>query len=158
MKRIWFSNVIYIYTYIYSFFSFPIGVGAAVIDTYLYVVGGHSGSSYLNTVQKYDPISDNWLDTAGMMYCRCNFGLTALWRIPLRTQVALKMPDLYKAEAVFLQDGRKKRWLNCNANRWTPSKNWILLIGKKWKEGIWNCLSNGDPNCILLLTWNNLSL
>ncbi|XP_026526672.1 kelch-like protein 28 [Notechis scutatus] len=54
------------------------GVGAAIIDTYLYVVGGHSGSSYLNTVQKYDPISDNWLDTAGMMYCRCNFGLTAL--------------------------------------------------------------------------------
>uniref|UniRef100_A0A8C7EHH2 Kelch like family member 28 n=2 Tax=Nothoprocta perdicaria TaxID=30464 RepID=A0A8C7EHH2_NOTPE len=54
------------------------GVGAAVIDNYLYVVGGHSGSSYLNTVQKYDPISDSWLDSAGMMYCRCNFGLTAL--------------------------------------------------------------------------------
>lgn len=54
------------------------GVGAAVIDNYLYVVGGHSGSSYLNTVQKYDPISDTWLDSAGMMYCRCNFGLTAL--------------------------------------------------------------------------------
>lgn len=60
-------------------FFFPIGVGAAVIDNYLYVVGGHSGSSYLNTVQKYDPISDTWLDSAGMMYCRCNFGLTALW-------------------------------------------------------------------------------
>lgn len=60
------------------FFFFPIGVGAAVIDNYLYVVGGHSGSSYLNTVQKYDPISDTWLDSAGMMYCRCNFGLTAL--------------------------------------------------------------------------------
>ncbi|KAF6130635.1 kelch like family member 28 [Phyllostomus discolor] len=54
------------------------GVGAAVIDNYLYVVGGHSGSSYLNTVQKYDPISDTWLDSAGMIYCRCNFGLTAL--------------------------------------------------------------------------------
>ncbi|XP_010209942.1 PREDICTED: kelch-like protein 28 [Tinamus guttatus] len=54
------------------------GVGAAVIDNYLYVVGGHSGSSYLNTVQKYDPIADTWLDSAGMMYCRCNFGLTAL--------------------------------------------------------------------------------
>lgn len=49
-----------------------------MIDNYLYVVGGHSGSSYLNTVQKYDPISDTWLDSAGMMYCRCNFGLTAL--------------------------------------------------------------------------------
>lgn len=56
----------------------PTGVGAAVIDNHLYVVGGHSGSSYLNTVQKYDPISDTWLDSAGMMYCRCNFGLTAL--------------------------------------------------------------------------------
>lgn len=55
-----------------------LGVGAAVVDNYLYVVGGHSGSSYLNTVQKYDPISDTWLDSAGMIYCRCNFGLTAL--------------------------------------------------------------------------------
>ncbi|XP_039947409.1 LOW QUALITY PROTEIN: kelch-like protein 28 [Hirundo rustica] len=54
------------------------GVGAAVIDDHLYVVGGHSGSSYLNTVQRYEPISDSWLDSAGMMYCRCNFGLTAL--------------------------------------------------------------------------------
>ncbi|XP_030922082.1 kelch-like protein 28 [Geospiza fortis] len=54
------------------------GVGAAVIDNHLYVVGGHSGSSYLNTVQRYEPISDSWLDSAGMMYCRCNFGLTAL--------------------------------------------------------------------------------
>lgn len=58
-----------------------LGVGAAVIDNYLYVVGGHSGSSYLNTVQKYDPISDTWLDSAGMIYCRCNFGLTALWQV-----------------------------------------------------------------------------
>ncbi|KAL2304154.1 hypothetical protein Nmel_009449 [Mimus melanotis] len=54
------------------------GVGAAVIDNQLYVVGGHSGSSYLNTVQRYEPISDQWLDSAGMLYCRCNFGLTAL--------------------------------------------------------------------------------
>ena len=44
-------------------------------------MGGHSGSSYLNTVQKYDPISDTWLDSAGMIYCRCNFGLTALWQV-----------------------------------------------------------------------------
>ncbi|NXR87316.1 KLH28 protein, partial [Hypocryptadius cinnamomeus] len=57
---------------------FSAGVGAAVIDNHLYVVGGHSGSSYLNTVQRYEPISDSWLDSAGMMYCRCNFGLTAL--------------------------------------------------------------------------------
>lgn len=63
----------------FCFFNLPfLGVGAAVIDNYLYVVGGHSGSSYLNTVQKYDPISDTWLDSAGMIYCRCNFGLTAL--------------------------------------------------------------------------------
>lgn len=54
------------------------GVGSAIVDNHLYVVGGHSGSSYLNTVQRYDPISDSWLDSRGMMYCRCNFGLTAL--------------------------------------------------------------------------------
>ncbi|KAG7510770.1 kelch 28 [Solea senegalensis] len=54
------------------------GVGSAIVDNYLYVVGGHSGSSYLNTVQRYDPISDSWLDSSGMLYCRCNFGLTAL--------------------------------------------------------------------------------
>lgn len=66
----------------FSYFYPPfLGVGAAVIDNYLYVVGGHSGSSYLNTVQKYDPISDTWLDSAGMIYCRCNFGLTALWQM-----------------------------------------------------------------------------
>lgn len=53
-------------------------MGSAIVDNYLYVVGGHSGSSYLNTVQRYDPISDSWLDSSGMMYCRCNFGLTAL--------------------------------------------------------------------------------
>ncbi|CAO2586413.1 Kelch-like protein 28 [Lemmus lemmus] len=51
---------------------------AAVLDGMVYAIGGHSGSSYLNTVQKYDPISDTWLDSAGMIYCRCNFGLTAL--------------------------------------------------------------------------------
>ncbi len=54
------------------------GVGSAVVDNYLYVVGGHSGSSYLSAVQRYDPITDSWHDSSGMMYCRCNFGLTAL--------------------------------------------------------------------------------
>ena len=62
----------------YYFIIYIVGVGSAIVDNYLYVVGGHSGSSYLNTVQRYDPISDSWLDSSGMMYCRCNFGLTAL--------------------------------------------------------------------------------
>uniref|UniRef100_A0A8C2J3B2 Kelch like family member 28 n=1 Tax=Cyprinus carpio TaxID=7962 RepID=A0A8C2J3B2_CYPCA len=54
------------------------GVGSAVVDNSLYVVGGHSGSSYLSAVQRYEPITDSWHDSSGMMYCRCNFGLTAL--------------------------------------------------------------------------------
>lgn len=75
-------DIVYFTINLFVLFSPPVlGVGAAVVDNYLYVVGGHSGSSYLNTVQKYDPITDTWLDSAGMIYCRCNFGLTALWEV-----------------------------------------------------------------------------
>lgn len=54
------------------------GLSAAVVDDHLYAVGGHSGSSYLSTVQRYDPCSDEWEEVIHMTTSRCSFGLTAL--------------------------------------------------------------------------------
>ena len=34
------------------------GVGVAQLGGYLFAVGGHDGSNYLNSVEAYNPISD----------------------------------------------------------------------------------------------------
>ena len=34
------------------------GVGVSALGGLLYAVGGHNGSSYLNSVEAYDPLAD----------------------------------------------------------------------------------------------------
>ena len=55
-----------------------VGLGTAIIDGKMYAVGGHSGSTYLNSVQCYDPYTDTWTKEHSMSTCRCSFGLAAL--------------------------------------------------------------------------------
>ena len=55
------------------------GVGVAVLDNYVYAIGGHDGTSYLQTVEKYDPIQDNWsTDVATTSTCRTSVGVAVL--------------------------------------------------------------------------------
>ncbi|KAK6009720.1 kelch repeat protein, partial [Ostertagia ostertagi] len=45
-------------------------LGSAVLDGYLYVVGGHDGSSVLNSVERYNPITNEWNEVAAMNWKR----------------------------------------------------------------------------------------
>ena len=55
------------------------GVGVAVLDNLLYAVGGHDGSSYLNSVERYDPKTNQWSsDVAPTSTCRTSVGVAVL--------------------------------------------------------------------------------
>ena len=55
------------------------GVGVAVLDDLLYAVGGHDGSSYLNSVERYDPKTNQWSsDVAPTSTCRTSVGVAVL--------------------------------------------------------------------------------
>ncbi len=56
----------------------PRSVLAAVVFTGgIYVAGGYNGEKHVNTVNYYDPISDNWTVCQSMMIGRSAFGLVA---------------------------------------------------------------------------------
>ena len=55
------------------------GVGVAVLDDLLYSVGGHDGASYLNSVERYDPKTNQWSsDVAPTSTCRTSVGVAVL--------------------------------------------------------------------------------
>ena len=55
------------------------GVGVAVLDDLIYAVGGHDGSSYLNSVERYDPKTNQWSsDVAPTSTCRTSVGVAVL--------------------------------------------------------------------------------
>ena len=55
------------------------GVGVAVSDDLLYAVGGHDGSSYLNSVERYDPKTNQWSsDVSPTSTCRTSVGVAVL--------------------------------------------------------------------------------
>ena len=55
------------------------GVGVAVLDDLLYAVGGHDGSSYLNSVERYDPKTNQWSsDVSPTSTCRTSVGVAVL--------------------------------------------------------------------------------
>ncbi|NWR50316.1 KLH20 protein, partial [Regulus satrapa] len=55
------------------------GVGVSVLDDLLYAVGGHDGSSYLNSVERYDPKTNQWSsDVAPTSTCRTSVGVAVL--------------------------------------------------------------------------------
>ncbi|XP_068231439.1 kelch-like protein diablo isoform X2 [Palaemon carinicauda] len=51
-------------------------LGVAVIDDYLYAVGGYDGSYWLNSVERYDPLQDQWCSVSSMVSPRSSFGIT----------------------------------------------------------------------------------
>lgn len=51
-----------------------LGVGVAVLDGYLYAIGGSDGTSPLNTVEKYDPKTNRWSPVAPMGTRRKHLG------------------------------------------------------------------------------------
>lgn len=51
------------------------GFGSAVVDSTLYLVGGCSNLSKINTVDKYDPDKDQWSTAAHMSIRRSGLGV-----------------------------------------------------------------------------------
>ncbi|CAI2302977.1 unnamed protein product [Caenorhabditis sp. 36 PRJEB53466] len=57
------------------------GVGVAVLENLLYAVGGHDGQSYLNSIERYDPMTNQWSsDVAPTATCRTSVGVAAFNR------------------------------------------------------------------------------
>ena len=54
------------------------GLSVAVLDGFLYSLGGHDGSGYLNLVQCYDPLTDSWCNVKTMCSSRCSFGVATM--------------------------------------------------------------------------------
>lgn len=56
------------------------GVGVAVLNHYIYAIGGHDGQSYLNSVERYDPSSNQWnsSDVQPTSSCRTSVGVAVL--------------------------------------------------------------------------------
>lgn len=54
------------------------GVGVAVVGQYLYAIGGFDDSSPLNSVERYDPSTDQWTYVACMSTCRGGVGAGAM--------------------------------------------------------------------------------
>lgn len=54
-------------------------MGVAVLDSLLYAVGGHDGTCYLNSVERYDPATNQWsTDVAPTSTCRTSVGVAVL--------------------------------------------------------------------------------
>ena len=53
-------------------------LGAAVMDGKIYVVGGYDGNSSLNSVECFDPDTNQWKFVASMSTMRSATGVTAL--------------------------------------------------------------------------------
>jgi len=46
-----------------------------VVDGHLYLVGGCNNLSYVNTVDKYDPVNNKWTHVASMSVRRSGLGV-----------------------------------------------------------------------------------
>lgn len=56
-------------------------VGVAVMDGYLYAVGGSSGSDYHSSVERYEPDEDRWTLVRPMQYKRLGVGVAVVNRM-----------------------------------------------------------------------------
>ena len=56
------------------------GLGLAVIGDHLYAVGGYSGTTYLNPVEKYDPEKDSWCVLPRLRTPRAYFAIATIDR------------------------------------------------------------------------------
>ncbi|XP_050060679.1 ring canal kelch homolog isoform X2 [Aphis gossypii] len=55
-----------------------ISFGVGVLNNFIYTVGGFNGSTYLKSVECYDPSLDKWYPVAEMSIERCNVGVGVL--------------------------------------------------------------------------------
>jgi len=46
------------------------GAGAAVVNGFIYVIGGFDGKDCLNTVEKFDPLTNEWHPAPPMLKAR----------------------------------------------------------------------------------------
>ncbi|KAK6042655.1 kelch repeat protein [Cooperia oncophora] len=53
-------------------------LGSAVLDGHLYVAGGYDGSSRLGSVEKYDPVINQWIAVTAMNITRYGVRLAAV--------------------------------------------------------------------------------
>lgn len=56
----------------------PAGVGVAVAGEYLFAIGGFDDSSPLDSVERYDPRTNEWTYVANMTTCRGGVGTGAM--------------------------------------------------------------------------------
>jgi kelch-like protein 1/4/5 len=54
------------------------GLGVAILEGPLYAVGGHDGWSYLNTVERWDPVGRSWSYVCPMSVSRSTAGVAVL--------------------------------------------------------------------------------
>ena len=55
------------------------GVGVTVLGDFLYAIGGHDGTSYLNSIERYDPKTNQWSSNiAPINTCRTSVGVAVL--------------------------------------------------------------------------------
>ena len=53
-------------------------LGVVCIGNPLYAIGGHDGRTILNTVERFDPKTDEWTYVASMINARCTFGVAVI--------------------------------------------------------------------------------
>jgi len=54
------------------------GVGVGVLNQQIYAIGGHDGQSYLNTVERFDPITNQWHSDVAPTTTRTSVGVAVL--------------------------------------------------------------------------------
>lgn len=54
------------------------GIGVAVVDDKIYVIGGHNWGNYFGTNKVYDPATDTWTTKTSMPTPRTNFGIAVV--------------------------------------------------------------------------------
>lgn len=55
------------------------GIGIAVVQNQIFVLGGHDGNRYLNSVDRYDPREDTWSKASDMINPRCYMSVSDVW-------------------------------------------------------------------------------
>ena len=53
-------------------------VGVAALGGFLYAIGGCDHSTRFNSVERYDPVKDEWIDVCGMSIPRSGCGVGVL--------------------------------------------------------------------------------
>lgn len=77
-KTIYFFFTIDRESILLSSFTLSSILGVTVLEGPIYAVGGHDGWSYLNTVERWDPQSQQWTFVASMSIARSTVGVAAL--------------------------------------------------------------------------------